>query len=209
MNPHKAQMKISIANEIGADIEDQYEGQLKAAHEAAGSTAALRQAAQKIPAALIGEVDKDLKAGKIEDGLDAVRVGDLLRRWLTRVGDFLDHLADVEQQKAVAAGGRADGMKDAVELIAKMRRAEVVKLETSLELVKDGEGGTPADDAPRSAAEAARQANGTLEERRKKAELEKTKRAAAKPKKATKRTPKKAAKKKPAKKKPARRKARG
>ena len=109
MNLDKAQLKIAVANNLGADMEDRLEGEMKAAHELAGAAQALRQVAKKVPADLIAKLEADQEEGDkaIKDGLEAHLVVQLIKQWLTRAGDYLGHMADVEQQKAVAQGGRA------------------------------------------------------------------------------------------------------
>lgn len=171
MNLDKAQLKIAVANNLGADMEDRLEGEMKAAHELAGAAQALRQVAKKVPADLIAKLEADQEEGDkaIKDGLEAHLVVQLIKQWLTRAGDYLGHMADVEQQKAVAQGGRAAGLQDAMKLVKKMKDEETQKLQTFMELSAKGEEAVLT--APRTAGEAARLEHGKAADRKEAEEL--------------------------------------
>jgi len=171
MNLDKAQLKIAVANNLGADMEDRLEGEMKAAHELAGAAQALRQVAKKVPADLIAKLEADQEEGDkaIKDGLEAHRVVQIIKQWLTRAGDYLGHMADVEQQKAVAQGGRASGLQDAMKLVKKMKDEETQKLQTFMELSAKGEEAVLT--APRTAGEAARLEHGKAADRKEAEEL--------------------------------------
>jgi len=171
MNLDKAQLKIAVANNLGADMEDRLEGEMKAAHELAGAAQALRQVAKKVPADLIAKLEADQEEGDkaIKDGLEAHLVVQIIKQWLTRAGDYLGHMADVEQQKAVAQGGRASGLQDAMKLVKKMKDEETQKLQTFMELSAKGEEAVLT--APRTAGEAARLEHGKAADRKEAEEL--------------------------------------
>jgi len=171
MNLDKAQLKIAVANNLAADMEDRLEGEMKAAHELAGAAQALRQVAKKVPADLIAKLEADQEEGDkaIKDGLEAHRVVQIIKQWLTRAGDYLGHMADVEQQKAVAQGGRASGLQDAMKLVKKMKDEETQKLQTFMELSAKGEEAVLT--APRTAGEAARLEHGKAADRKEAEEL--------------------------------------
>jgi len=165
MNLDKAQLKIAVANNLGADMEDRLGGEQKAASELAGAAQALRQAAKKVPADLIAKLEADQEGEKaIKDGLEAHLVVQIVKQWLTRAGDYLGHMADVEQQKAVAQGGRAAGLQDAMKIVQKMRDDETQKLQTFMELAAKGEEAVLT--APRTAGEAARLEHGKAVDRK-------------------------------------------
>lgn len=166
MTIDKAQLKILIANNLGATIEDRLEGERKAQYELQGSAHALKQAAQKVPHDLIAKLEREQQEGVnvIKDGLEAHHVVGLIKLWLTKAGDFLGHLSDVEQQKAVIQGGRAAGLEEAMRIVKQMRDETTQRLQ---EIVARAD----ADAAPplpeqRSAAAQARAEHGTLAERR-------------------------------------------
>ena len=171
MNLDKAQLKIAVANNLGADMEDRLEGEMKAAHELAGAAQALRQVAKKVPADLIAKLEADQEEGDkaIKDGLEAHLVVQLIKQWLTRAGDYIAHMADVEQQKAVAQGGRAAGLQDAMKLVKKMKDEETQKLQTFMELSAKGEEAVLT--APRTAGEVARLEHGKAADRKEAEEL--------------------------------------
>jgi hypothetical protein len=172
MNLDKAQLKIAVANNLGADMEDRLEGEMKAAHELAGAAQALRQVAKKVPADLIARLEADQEEGDkaIKDGLEAHLVVQIIKQWLTRAGDYLAHMADVEQQKAVAQGGRASGLQDAMKLVKKMKDEETQKIQTFMELATKGEEAGVLT-APRTAGEAARLEHGKAADRKEAEEL--------------------------------------
>ena len=165
MSVEKSQLKMMITNSIGADIEDHVDGSRKTAHELNGAAQALKQAAKKVPADLVAHVERALVSGEIEDGLDSKLVAQLVKKYLARVGDFLNHLGDVEQQKAVAQFGRVSGMEDAMKLIQKMRDSESAKLQRLTELAQSDEIVLPMPSV-RTAASAAKEAHGDLVVRR-------------------------------------------
>lgn len=165
MNLDKAQFKIAVANNLGADMEDRLGGEQKAASELAGAAQALRQAAKKVPADLIAKLETEQEGEKaIKDGLEAPLVVQLIKQWLTRASDYLGHMADVEQQKAVAQGGRAAGLQDAMKIVQKMRDEETHKLQTFMELSAKGEDAVLA--APRTPGEASRLEHGKAADRK-------------------------------------------
>ena len=159
MGFEKSKLKLLVVNDIGATIEDRLEGEIKAAHELAGASIALKQAAERVPPMLVSKVDED---ASIVDGLEAILVRQMIKKYLTRVGDFLKHLSDVEQQKAVAQGGRVDGIRQAMFLVQKTRTAEEANLQRILDVARVEEEGQPV----RTQAEAARLEHGTAAERK-------------------------------------------
>jgi hypothetical protein len=164
MNPEKSQLKIVFANNLGADLEDRLEGERKAMHELAGAAQALRQASRKVVADLIARLEAEQGESEkvIKDGLEAHLVVQKIKQWLTRAGDFLGHLADVEQQKAVAQGGRSAGLEDAMKLVKKIQDDEAAKLQRMAELAQAPEDTVVA----RTEGGAARREHGTVAERR-------------------------------------------
>lgn len=186
----QVQQRILTTNNLGADLDDRLEGQRKATHELEGAAAALKQAAKKVPADIIALLDREFAEGKIKD-LEATEVVALIKKYLTRVIDYLEHLGDVEQQKAVAQAGRVAGLEDALKVLKTRKDEDVAKFQRMVEAAKQiGEDGV-VNEGPRTtgelaraehgsatdrraAEEAARQEHGTLEERRVEAQAEKT-----------------------------------
>ena len=159
MNLEKSQLKMQIANSLGADIEDKVEGEKRAADEMAGASAALKQASGKVPRDLAAKIDTALAEGEIKD-MGAMEVAEFAKKYLTKAGDYLAHLADVENAKAVAQRGRVDGLTFAMEAVQKMRDAEAERIQMVLKAIEeDGE-------APRTEASAARKAHGSVADRR-------------------------------------------
>lgn len=171
MGVEKSQLKMLVANDIGADIEDRLEGERRTQYELNGAAAGLKQASKKVPNDLIAHLKKDEDEGLIKDGMEVHLVVQLVKKYLTKAGDFLSHLGDVEQQKAITQAGRADGLESAMEMVRKVRQAEATKLQRFIALAQeaddvstDGAEGTP--EVPRTPAEAARAEHGSVAERR-------------------------------------------
>ncbi len=162
----KTQLTITLATEFGADLEDRLEGERKTMNELVGAYQALKQAATKVPADLVGLLQTSLEKGEeIKDGMDSAEVAQLIRKYLARVGDYLTHLAEVEQQKAIVEGGRVAGLADAMKLVQKRRDDEATKLQRMIEAAKQIQNDEVVADI-RSAGEAARAEHGTAAERR-------------------------------------------
>lgn len=185
MSIEKSKLKMLIANNLGADIEDGMEGQLKSAHELDGAANALKQAAKKVPHDLAARVDQELEEGKIKEGMTPPQVAQFAKQYLTRVGDFLAHLGDVAQQKAITLHGRVDGMKDAMKIVQNMHDSESAKILALSQMSEE------ALVQPRTASAMAKAEHGSAVDRKAAASKKKspTKRAARK--KAVKKAPKK------------------
>ena len=166
MSIDKAQLKILITNNLGATIEDRLEGERKAMHELTGAAVALKQAAQKVPRDLIAKLEREQEEGTnvIKDGLEGHKVVGLIKLWLTKASDYLGHLADVEQQKAIVQGGRAAGLEEAMGIVKKERDDTAQRL-AELAAAADADAPPPVADQ-RSAAAQARAEHGSLAERR-------------------------------------------
>lgn len=190
MQLDKVKLKMLVANDLGADMEDRLEGELKTAHEFAGGASALKQVAAKVLPTFAPRVDED---EKIVDGMDAIAVRKLVKQYLTRACDFANHLGDVEQQKAITQGGRVEGLQQAMKMVQKVRDVEAQKLQQLIALAREEmESGAPI----RTPGEAARAEHGSAADRKEEAKTAKAapkkkqparKRAAPK-KKATKKT---------------------
>lgn len=161
MNLEKANLKILVANNLGADIEDRVDGEQQAANEMKGAAEALRQAALKVPRDLAAQLDTALKEDQIPSGLDALQVAEFAKKYLAKAGDFLRHLAEVEQQKAVMQLGRVAGLQQAMEVIKKTRDQEAQKVKAHEE--EDSEDGG---NGVRTSGGAARKERGSVADRR-------------------------------------------
>jgi len=162
----KSQLTITVATELGADLEDRLDGERKAMNELTGAQQALKQAAKKVPVDLVAALEASLEKGEeIKDGMESIEVAQLIRKYLTRVGDYLTHLGEVEQQKAIIQGGRVAGLADAMKVVQKRREDEVTKLQRMIEAAKQIQNDEVVADV-RTTGEAARSEHGTVAERR-------------------------------------------
>jgi hypothetical protein len=193
VNLEKSQLKIQLANNLGADIEDRLAGEQRAVHELEGANDALRQAAVKVPQDLAAKVDTALAEGELKD-MTALEASEFAKKYLTKAGDYLMHLATMEKSKAEAQKARVQGLEFAMDTVKELRDAEVDRMQGVLNAIEEDE------DPPRTEAELARKAHGSLAERRadakaKKAEAPRPKKKIPKDKtarKARKRSPKRA-----------------
>ena len=184
MNINKTMLIADVANDLGADLEDRVESERKTANELVGAAAALKQASIKVPRDLAARANDDTN---IKDGMAEHEVRKMVKEYLTRAGDFLQHLSMVEQQKATTQGGIVDGLTQAMSLIQKRRDVETAKLKRMIALAEQEDTSTPGAERPRTAAEAARSEHGSAADRKAAAEAEKApKKKTTKKKKATK-----------------------
>ncbi len=165
MSITETQLGIVISNNLGASLEDRYEGEMKTTFELSGAAVALKLAAKKVPVDLSAHADRAFEKGEIKD-LEAAEVVSIIKKYLARVGDFLEHLGEVEQQKAVAQGGRAAGMKDALAMVQKFRDGESAKLQRMIEAAKQISEDDVVTSSPRTSGEMARAEHGTVADRR-------------------------------------------
>lgn len=162
----KTQLTITVATELGSDLEDRLEGECKAMNELTGAQQALKQAAKKVPVDLVAALEASLAKGEeIKDGMESIEVAQLVRKYLTRVGDYLEHLGEVEQQKAIIQGGRVAGLADAMKVVAKKREDEITKLQRMIDAAKQIQNDEVVANI-RTSGEAARAEHGTAAERR-------------------------------------------
>lgn len=188
MNPNKSMLTVEITNDLGNDLEDRLESEVKTANELAGAAAALDQAAIKVHSGLVAKAKDD---ANIKDGLTREEVLKLVINYVTRAGDYLKAMSSAEQQKAITQGGRVEGMQAVVAVLKKKREAETKKLQMMIALAKEQEQAEEkGEEVPRTAAEMARAEHGSAADRRAEAKSEKV------TKKIIKKTPKKTTKKK-------------
>jgi hypothetical protein len=170
MNIDKAHMKVAVATDIGADIEDRMDGELRAAQELEGAAKALEGAAKKVTVDVAAKVDIALKEGtEIRDGMTTLEVAEVIKKYVTKAGHYLLHLSDVAKHKSAAQRSRADGLRDAMDAVLKLREKEQQKIEGFLKLVEQAEAegdGEIVPEVPRTPAEAARMQRGSIADRR-------------------------------------------
>ena len=123
MNVDKAELKIAVATDIGASIEDTFEAAKKDMYRQEGAINAYSQAA-KACELLCEHVNKDLEEGKIE----SLETADLVKHWLTRAANAQRTLVRNAENLGMAASGRVAGLEQTVELVRKYRDAEKLKI---------------------------------------------------------------------------------
>lgn len=199
MSIEKSELKALFANNLGADFEDRVEALQREFHQLSGAHQALDQASVKVTVQVSAKIKTVLDEGGIVDGMPALKIAEFAIKQVMKCGDFLRHLAEEERKKQVVLTGRIEGLKDAMELVLKMRDAEVSKGQAASQAEAEGKplrgrarpsgvrpgpstaaqrkGATAAQtEAPPhspAAEDAAREAHGSLAERRAKAKSEK------------------------------------
>lgn len=190
MTAEKSHLKVMVANDIGSSMEDKLEGTLQASHEHNGAVAALRQASKQVPLSLCAKIDDMLNEGAIKEGMTQLNIAEMLKKQVIKAGHYLDHLADVAQQKAIQLTSQADGIKIAMTVVKKMVDTEQSRLQAIVDAADVMPDSTGNDARPtgvhpgmstaaqRKAGEAAaRGTNGTVAERRMAAKADKQKAA--------------------------------
>lgn len=195
MSIEKSELKALIANNLGADFEDRVEALQRQFHQQTGAVQALDQAGTKIPVQVSAKIKTILDEGGIKDGMTPQQVAEFAIKQVMRCGDFLRHLAEQEKKKQVILGGKVEGLKEAMQMVLKMKTDELDKADAAKAALESGEplrgdarpsgvrpGPSQASQRkrrgngksePTSASEAARKANGTLAQRRAAAKAEK------------------------------------
>jgi hypothetical protein len=126
MSVEKSELKILIMNNVGADIEDRLEGAERTVHQLEGSMNALSQAAQTVPSQMCAKVEVLLGEGKvIKDGMTALEVAELLKKYINKCGDFLTHLSQVAGKKLPTQQGEVVGLQVAIDIVKSKKEVEL------------------------------------------------------------------------------------
>jgi len=140
MSIEKSELKALVANNLGADFEDRFEAVQREFYQQTGSQQALEQASVKVPVQICAKIKTVLDEGGISDGMTPIQVAEFAIKQVMKCGDFLKHLAEQERHKQVIIGGRLEGLKDAMDIVTKMKETELAKAAAAK---KAGEEGTP------------------------------------------------------------------
>lgn len=171
----KAQVRVAVTNDIGADLDDQLEHAQREVHQQEGAKAAFATAKSAIEQ-LLNHLKKD-----IEDGKYSLEQGSEISKWIQRASAICESLGVSATNTLIAKSGAYEQNKRLVDLIRKRMDSETAKLR-ELELLARaqqhagvgpaGEMDPTAPPAPKSikqlrleeaAREAAAAAQGTLE----------------------------------------------
>ena len=169
MNLEKSKLKVLILNNLGADIEDKLDSEVKTTYELLGGSDALKQAAYKIPRDLAAKLDKAIKENELAETYTTLEAAELVKKYLTKVQDYLLHIAETEKFKSTTQKGCVNGLRSAMDIVQKQKLDEAKKIEQILSILDNkDETILPGTDI-RTSNEMAIVANGTLEERREQA----------------------------------------
>jgi len=133
MSIEKSELKILIAQNLGADIEDRLESAKRSVHHLEGGAEALRQAAIAVPAGVIAKIDILFNEGNIKEGMTALEVYEKLKKYVSKCGDFLSHLSENEKSKINMQQGEVNGIQVAMRIVKDMYDKEIA----SVQAVKD------------------------------------------------------------------------
>lgn len=139
MNPEKAELKILVANDIGATIEDSLEAAGREMQRQEGAVTAFAQAA-KACEMLCEVVNKDLDEGKIT----SMELAEAAKLWLTRAANAQRNLGRQAENLVMAASGKVAALESAVAIIAKYRHAEQLKVAAARVLETETPAAAPA-----------------------------------------------------------------
>jgi hypothetical protein len=132
MNLDKADVKIDVATEIGARIEDVLEGARKDVLRQEGATSAFYQAAKACEDAAL-HVDKDMDEGKF--GLE---VAAHIKRYVDRCANATRNLAKQSEALHLIAMGKSTSFEMSVKLVEKFRTEEQAKVTALREALANG-----------------------------------------------------------------------
>jgi hypothetical protein len=123
MSIEKAELKILIATDIGASIEDSLEAAKKDMYRQEGAVTSFGQAA-KACEMLCEVVNKDLDEGRVA----SMELAEAIKLWLTRAANAQRNLARNAENGGMSAGGKVTALEGAIALIAKYRQVEQLKI---------------------------------------------------------------------------------
>ena len=140
-------------------------------------------AAEKVPFAICGKIKQSLEGGEIQEGLSPLQVAEWTVKQVMKCADFLRHLADNQKVQLPIQRGRIEGLKTAMAMMVKARDTELEKADLNRKAEASGEplrglarpSGVhpgPSQAGLRKAAEGAKEAHGSLAERRAAAKAE-------------------------------------
>lgn len=141
MNVDKAELKIAIATDIGATIEDSLEAAKKEMQQYDGAIMAFAKAA-KACELLASHVDKDLDEGKY--GLETAEI---VKRYIERSAQVNRTLCKEAENLSISASGKISAFENAVATINKYREAERLKV-ISARVMEPSPGMPIAEDRP-------------------------------------------------------------
>lgn len=140
MSIQKSELKLLIVNDLGATIEDKLEAAKRTVHQLEGGAIALGQAAKLVPLQLCPKVDMLLEEGVIKDGMGVREVVSLVKKYVTKCGDYLAHLCECEKNKVVAQSGEVTGIQAAMTILKKAHDDEMAKLRAIADPPEPGNG---------------------------------------------------------------------
>jgi len=122
MNVDKAELKILIANDIGASTEDMYESAKNLVHHWDGASKAFSKAAAACTA-LAEHVNKD-----IDDGLYDLETAKHIKRYIERCAHVNQNLQRQAEDSMMATTGKVTAFETVVGFIKKYQDAEKLKI---------------------------------------------------------------------------------
>lgn len=132
MNLDKADVKIDVATEIGARIEDVLEGARKDVLRQEGATSAFYQAS-KACEDVASHVDKDMDEGKF-----SLEVSAHIKRYVDRCANATRNLAKQSEALHLIAMGKSTSFEMSVKLVEKFRTEEQAKVTALREALAKG-----------------------------------------------------------------------
>lgn len=122
MNVEKAELKIAVATDLGAAVEDIFEAARKDMYRQEGAVTSFGQAA-KACELMAEHVNKD-----VDDGVYGLEVAEKIKLYLTRAANAQRNLGRNAENLGMAASGKVAALEGAVALISKYRDVERMKI---------------------------------------------------------------------------------
>lgn len=138
MNPDKAELKVLITNELGADMEDAAEAWEKDQYRFEGGMKTSKQIYNAIKT-LMEHADKDLEDGKFSDFPEPLVAAQLVKSWLMRSMEAATGVGTQMEASKLHVQGRVAGVRAVMGMVQKKRDAELLKIEAVREAAKEAE----------------------------------------------------------------------
>jgi len=140
MTLEKAELKMSVAHELGCQVDDQLAGAEKDGLRHAGAKSALFHAAKEINRQLHAAVKRDLEEGAFEGEKfpeSELQLQSLINRWISRASGLCENMAQMHESQEIVKAGETAGLKKVIDRIKKYHDAERQKAAA----LKDAEDG--------------------------------------------------------------------
>lgn len=128
MNPLKSELKILLANNLGADIEDSAEAYERDQYRHEGAAVGAQKVIKAIQA-LSAHVSKDLDEGKFSDFPEPIVAAKLIKDWLGKAIEAASGVGAQAEASKIHSQGKVAGVRAIIEALQKQNQLETRKLQ--------------------------------------------------------------------------------